>query len=379
MKRIAGMALGATAALLAVVLVRAQTQSAPQQPSPMDSVLLKDYQPDSSLVVPQTLVPKARYPVIDVHSHVYANTPAEIAAWVRTMDETGVELTVILTGATGERFDRLVDLFLKPYPKRFQLFCGIDTTDFDAPDYAQRAARELERCYRKGARGVGEATDKGEGFGGFTGFGAPRPPRPRDKRLHPDDPRLDLFWRKTAELKIPVSLHIADHPSAWRPPDNHQERSPGFQRFNQYGKDIPSFQELMAIRDRFLDRHPEVTLIAVHFSNQGNDFASVAKALDRYPNLYVDLSARGYEIGRQPFTAPKFLAKYKDRVLFGTDQTQSKAMYQAWWRLLETRDEYIPGPSWWRLYGQGLPPDVLETIYNKNARKLLNGTPPPSP
>src|SRR5579862_6088659 len=362
-----------TCFLLTVVLVmssdaRAQRSGNTDAVKTMGAIPIKDWSPDSSLIVPEHHPPKARYPAIDVHSHVYAKTPAEVAAWVHTMDETGVQTTIILSGATGAEFDHLVDLFLKPYPGRFQLYCGLDTKNAEAPDYPQRAVDELVRCYRKGARGVGEMSDKGSGYT----HGAQLP---RDKRLHPDDPRLNLVWKKCAELKLPVNIHMADHPSAWRPADNHQERSPRFQQYNQYGKDVPSYEEVLAMRDRLLDSQPKTVFIACHFSNQGNDMATLSKVLDKFPNLYVDLSARDYEIGREPRTAAKFLERYQDRVMFGTDQGREKTVYQAWWRLLETPDEYIPGPNWWRLYGLELPDQVLAKIYRDNAKRLLNWTP----
>jgi predicted TIM-barrel fold metal-dependent hydrolase len=329
------------------------------------AVTLKDWSPDSSLIVPEHHPPKARYPAIDVHSHTYVKTPEEVSAWVRTMDEVGVQTTVVLTGATGAEFDRLADLFLKAHSGRFQLYCGVDTTHIEAPDYPQRAVAELVRCYRKGARGVGELSDKGSGYTRGQQL-------PRDQRLHPDDARLKPFWQKCAELKIPVNIHMADHPSAWRPADNHQERSPSFQRYNQYGKDVPSYEEILGIRDRLLDAQPKTVFIACHFSNQGNDLATLSKVLDHFPNLYVDMSARNYELGREPRTAARFLQKYQDRVLFGTDQGNEANMYRAWWRLLETPDEYMPGPNWWRLYGLELPDSVLEKLYRGNALKVLN-------
>ncbi len=233
---------------------------------PMDSVLLKDYAPESSLVVPETHIEKARFPVIDVHTHVYAETPDEVDEWVHTMDAAGIDVTVVLTGATGEKFDRLVELYLTRYPNRFQLWCGLDVSNADNADYPERAAAELARCYAKGARGVGELSDKGWGFGG-----SEENALPREKRLHPDDPRLDPFWDKCAELKIPVNLHIADHPSCWRPLGPTWERTADFQGFNLYGKDVPSYEELLAHRDHLLEKHPGTTVIACHFSNQGND------------------------------------------------------------------------------------------------------------
>jgi hypothetical protein len=67
----------------------------------------------------------------------------------------------------------------------------------------------------------------------------------------------------------------------------------------------------------------------------------VAQALDRYPNLYVDIGARIGELGRQPYTARWFLTQYADRVLFGTDISPNKKTYQIHFRCLETADEYF--------------------------------------
>jgi predicted TIM-barrel fold metal-dependent hydrolase len=334
----------------------------------MDSILLKDYAPESSLVVQETRIAKARFPVIDVHAHSgqsRVSTPKDADEWVRTMDEVGVETTVVFTGAAAAGFDRQAELFSR-YPKRFQLYCSLDTTNLEDRDYPQRAVRDLERCYRQGARGVGEITDKGSGIQQAT--------LPRDKRLHFDDPRLDAVWEKCAELKLPVNVHIADHPSCWKPLGPKQERTPDFQHFNQYGKDVLPYEELLATRRRLLEKHPRTIVIACHLGNQGNDLGALSKELDRHPNLYVDISARDYEIGRQPRTAAKFLAKYKERVLFGTDMERDPGMYRAWWRLLETADEFIPGRLWWRYYALDLPPALLESIYRTNARRILNWT-----
>lgn len=334
-------------------------------PGPMDAVALKDYAPKPSLVVPETKVEKAKFPAIDAHAHVLARTPAEVRDWVRTMDEVGIETSIVLTSATGAQFDKLVELYLKPYPTRFQLFCGLDTEDIDKPDYPDRAAAELARCFKQGARGVGELSDKGTGFGRNA---------PRDKRLHPDDPRLDKFWDKCAELNLPINMHVADHPSCWQPLGVYQERTPDYQHFNQYGKDVPSFEDLLAMRDRTLAKHPKTRFIACHLGNQGHDLASLAKILDKYPNLFVDISARDYEVGRAPRAAAKFLGKYRGRVLFGTDMGREKSMFRAWWRLFETADEFMPGRMWWRYAGLELPAPVLESLYRGNAKKVLNWT-----
>lgn len=340
------------------------------RPGAMDHILLKDYAPKTSVVVPETFVPEARFPVIDAHIHNYpesteGDASENLAGWVETMDEVGIETSVLMTVATGEEFDRLADMYLKPYPGRFQLYCGLENTAIESSGYPERAVAELERCYEMGARGVGEITDKG--------LGVTRDPNlDRDQRLHFDDPRLDLFWDKCAELNMPVNVHIADHPSAWEPLDVFQERTPDYQHFNLYGDDILSHEELLATRDRLLERHPDTTFIACHLSNQGHDLGALGDALDKYPNLYLDISARDYEVGRTPRAAKKFLTRYQDRVLFGTDMGMQRSMYQSWWRLLETDDEYMTGRVWWPYYGLDLSESVLESLYRGNAMRIMN-------
>lgn len=331
---------------------------------PMDGVAVRDYAPKPSLVLPETRVERARFPVIDVHAHVLAKTPAEVAEWVRTMDAVGVEKTVVLTRAVGAEFDQLVELYLRPHPGRFILFCGLEIRDIAAADYPDRAVAELVRCHAAGARGVGELTDKGVGLTRDAGL-------PAGRRLHPDDPRLDRFWATCGALGMPVNIHVADHPSAWKPLDIYQERTPDFQGFNLHGRDVASWEELIERRDRMLARHRGTVFIACHLGNQGHDLAALDAALEAHPNLYVDISARDYEIGRTPRTSARFLDRRRDRVMFGTDMSRDAAMYRAWWRLLESADEYMPGRVLWRYYGLDLPPPVLERIYRGTAAEVL--------
>jgi predicted TIM-barrel fold metal-dependent hydrolase len=170
---------------------------------------------------------------------------------------------------------------------------------------------------------------------------------------------------------MPVNLHVADHPSCWTPLDVYQERTPDYQHFNQYGKDIPTHAELIAKRDRTLEKHPRTVFIACHLGNQGNDLGTLSKSMDRYPNLYLDTSARDYELGRTPRAASKFIKKYQNRIVFGTDQGRKKSMYQIHWRLLETDDEYIVGRVGWRLYALDLSDSVLKSLYRTNAKRIF--------
>ncbi len=335
------------------------------QSGPMDNILLKDHAPKSSVVTKETHVIKAKYPAIDSHVHLVARTPQEVDDWVRTMDEVGIEISVVLTRAIGDEFAALVKLLKGTHSKRFELYCGMDFNGIDKKDYPAKVTEQLERCHDMGAIGVGEITDKGTGITQNDNL-------PPDKRLHPDDERLDKFWAKCAELKMPINLHVADHPSCWTPLDVFQERTPDYQHFNLFNKDIPSFNELIEKRNRTLQKHPKTIFIACHLGNQGHNLTALSQDMDKYPNLYLDTSARDYEMGRTPRSSAKFLNKYRDRIVFGTDMGRQKNMYQIHWRLLETDDEYIPGRVGWRYYGLDLPDATLKAIYRNTAQRVFN-------
>src|SRR5262249_36007422 len=117
-----------------------------------DHILLKDYKPRSIFKIPETRVEKARFPAIDVHSHNYAPTDAQLQRWVKTMDDVGLQKTLILSGSTGAKFDEIYSRY-RQYPEKFEVWCGINFTEYTNPGFAAAAIAELERCKKVGATG----------------------------------------------------------------------------------------------------------------------------------------------------------------------------------------------------------------------------------
>src|SRR6204780_4082452 len=125
-----------------------------------ETLLLKDYRPKSIYKIPVTQIPKAKFPIIDMHSHPYVKTEREIDDWVRNMDEVGVERTTILTMTTGAEFDDIYKKYSK-HPGRFEMWCGFDFVGFDKPGFGPAAVKELDGCRQGGGRGVGEVDVQG--------------------------------------------------------------------------------------------------------------------------------------------------------------------------------------------------------------------------
>ena len=331
-----------------------------------NAILLKDYRPRSIYKVPVTQIEKARFPIIDMHSHPYPKTEAEITTWLKNMDESNVEKTMILTMTTGREFDGIYAKYSK-YPERFEVWCGLDFTGYKAQGFPDGAVKELERCHDKGAKGIGEIHDKGQGL---------RSGKSTAPRIHPDDSRVDAIWEKAAELRMPVSLHVADPIWMYQPMDKHND---GLMNAFEWRLDnqpnIVKLAGMVEILERTAAKHRKTTFVACHFANLDYDLAHLGEVFDRNPNLYADISARYAETAPIPRFAAQFYSKYSDRLVYGTDMGFDKAMYQVTFRILESQDEHFYETEQfgyhWPLYGLGLSDEVLQRVYHENAAKLL--------
>ena len=354
--------------LMLVTCCTSDVFSADEKPLP-ETLLLKDYRPKSVYNVPQTAVDKAMYPVIDMHTHDYAKNPEQVAEWIRSMDESGVEKAIVLTMAVGREFDAVYAKYAK-YPDRFEVWCGFDYTGYDKPGFGPTAVKELERCYKVGARGVGELGDKGKGL-----FYC-RPTKAFG--MHLDDPRMDPLLAKCAELRMPVSIHVADPYWMYLPMD---ETNDGLMNAYKWRLDnqpgIVGHEGMVKILERAVKRHPKTIFVACHFANCSHDLNKLGKLFDEYPNLYADISARFAETAPIPKFAARFYEKYQDRLVYGTDMRFSTTIYRLTFRILESEDEHFY--AWdrfgyhWPLYGFGLDNRILKKVYRDNALKITGG------
>jgi predicted TIM-barrel fold metal-dependent hydrolase len=318
-------------------------------------------QAESRLVVPRTKIERFLFPVVDVHTHAYAETPEQIAAWVALMDRIGVRTSLILTGETGAKFKELSARYAVAHPGRFAMGAGMEKEGVEAADYGERLRRAVRADVAAGAVALGELTDKGRGF-----------VRVGERAYFIDDPRFDPLWDEAGRVGVPVFVHIAEPAAFYDAPDGKNElRRSG--NWSLYGKGTPGFAGMIEKFERVLSRHPNTRFVAVHAFNLANDLGQVGRLLDRHPNVQVDFAARMWELARQPFSARRFFDAYSKRILFGTDNDPTFGMYAAHVRQLETEDEWFwpADAEWWRGYGMKLPPETLRRIYAGNADELL--------
>lgn len=332
------------------------------------SIHLEDYKPKSIYKVPVTRVDKSLFPAIDMHSHDYPRTDQQLDEWIKTMDACNIDKTIILSYSTGSRFDSIVKKYAR-FRDRFVIWCGIDYTGHQEAGWIDRAIKELERCHSMGAAGVGELGDKGMG----ELYSRPTP----GYGIHINDPKLQPFIRRCGELRMPISIHVAEDAWMYEPADasNDGLLNAGKWKVDLSPAGILDHDQLVQTLEDAVKNNPGTTFIACHLANCCADLNRLAVMLDRYPNLYTEMAARFGEIAPIPRQVKAFMEKYQNRLVYGTDMGMASHMYRTTFRILESADEHFYERDLfnyhWPLHGLHLSKKTLKKIYRDNALRIL--------
>lgn len=386
---------------LFVIAVHSQTQaqeagpqdgSAPKlvDPSTLDGrenrpLLLENFRPKPDLRVKETNLERAKFPVIDIHTHFRIRTKqqdSERDRYLELMNRNAIAICVSLDGNVGGSLDEHMAHLGGVNADRFAVMANIDwrgplgkaddpaTWDCFRDDFEHRVRLHLEAAKTQGAIGVKIFKDLGLGM-----------KNPDGTLVRIDDPRWDPIWKTCGDLGLPVLIHAGDPVAFFKPIDQTNERWEELHRrpeWSFFRPDFPSHKEIVSQFLHVVERHPETTFIGAHIANLAEDLGAIRDALSRYPNLYVEIASRIGELGRQPFSARRFFIDWQDRILFGTDGPWPEVRVRYYWRFLETDDEYFPysekefpPQGFWRIYGVSLPDEALRKVYYENALKIF--------
>lgn len=337
----------------------------------------EEYNPPSTLKVPEHPVKRAKFPFVDIHSHQGGVNKEKIDQLISEMDEINMGVLVNLSGrgfgrgasnTQQEYINGMMKEFNTHAPGRFMVFTNLNFAGFGDENWSRIAVKELEEDVAAGASGLKIFKSLGLNVTDVNG-----------KRVPVNHPDLDPVWAKAGELGIPVIIHSADPAQFWQPMDANNERwlelklNPNRKRSDT--NPVP-FEEIMAEQHDVFAKHPKTTFINAHMGWMANDLDKAGAHLDKYPNVNFGIGAVIAEFGRQPRRANEFFEKYQDRVLFGKDAYNKEEFY-TYFRVLETQDEYFPYykkyHAYWSMYGLGLSDEVLKKLYYKNALRIVPG------
>ncbi len=280
--------------------------------------------------------------------------------------------------------DQLADAeySVKNYPGR--VFYGatfhFDTTGWDTPEWSEKVISYLDKAITTGAVTVKIWKNIGMTFRDRTG-----------RFIMADDPGLDRVFQYIMNKGLPVTGHLGEPRNCWLPLDEMTIKgdSSYFAAHPEYHMyqhpDFPSYQDQINARDHLLERNPHLVFIGCHLGSLEWNVDSLAKRLDKYPNMAVDMAARichlQYQSARDRKKIRDFCIRYQDRLLYGTDlsgdDNSDPARFRDWahktwsddWKYFATRERMTSDDFKGTFEGLHLPRKVVDKIFRENAVK----------
>jgi predicted TIM-barrel fold metal-dependent hydrolase len=333
---------------------------------------------------------------IDVHTH-YNVDRDYLSRILRDWNMRAMTINVITKGET-ERAAWNAKLQLhKAHPNRILLCTSFDASKIDDPNFAENVIVQLKKDIERGASAVKVWKNIGlvykDNSGGY---------------IQIDDERFQPIWDFLVEQDIPVVAHIGEPRAAWRALNKggpHYAYYKNHPKYHFYQNDeVPSWETIMAARDRWLENNPDLTVIGAHLGSMAYDVDEIARRLEKYSNFYVDTAERFVDLVYQPSDSVRnFFMQYADRILYGTDtraripssemseeelridSTYIRKRFKAHWRYLTSSDSMtfrrrtppfkVGGTQFHfetQTRGLNLPRDVIEKVYFENAIRVLN-------
>ncbi|WP_205667112.1 amidohydrolase family protein [Arenibacter latericius] len=321
---------------------------------------------------------------IDTHIHVFTNRNS----FVEQAKKDNFRLLNIMVDLSNwkELIKSQYDYSFsqkKVHPEQFEVVSSFSIEDWDNPDFIKNTIAWLDKNFEEGAIGVKVWKNIGMDF--------------RDKEnqlIMIDHPRLDSIFNHLVSKKIPVLGHLGEPKNCWLPLDemttnNDREYFEEHPQYHMYQHpELPSYEEQIAARDRMLENHPDLVFIGAHMGSLEWSVDELAKRLDKFPNMAIDLAARMgqvfYQTAEDREKVRNFFIKYQDRVLYATDLVDEgkddaselqQEMHDTWlrdWRFFVTDEVMTSNLINEEFKGLKLPKRVVDKIYLHNAKKWFN-------
>ena len=244
----------------------------------------------ASCLVPSRAQVGSEEPILDIHQHTtYSGRSDE--QLIAHQREMGIAKTVLLPAgskyglAVGAGGNGSVMELARQYPGRFLFFAN------EVPDLAG-ARQELEKYLKAGAIGIGE----------------------QKFPVACDSPHIAMVAEVAREFGVPVLLHF-----------QHGVYNTGFERFHSM---LEKYSEVKFIGHAQtwwgnIDRDHDQTVM--YPKTRVTRGGITDRLLSDYPNIYGDLSAGSglNALLRDEDHAREFLARHQDRLLYGSDCSDS--------------------------------------------------------
>jgi hypothetical protein len=323
-------------------------------------------------------------PVLKIDSHVHIDTDRGILEKQAVSDNFRL-LTINVDHSDSSAITLQHDLALEAIRKfhgtvYYAATFFFDTTGFGTDDWSKNIISHLDKDIAGGAVSVKIWKNIG------------MTERDRNGRfIMVDDPALDPVIDYIISRNLPITGHLGEPRNCWLPLSEMTVSgdSSYFAEHPQYHMylhpDFPSYEDQINARDHMLEKHPDLVFIGCHLGSLEWNVDELAKRLDRFPNMAVDMAARichlQYQSARDREKVRNFIIKYQDRLLYGTDlsdlgsgsdQEKADRIHKTWiddWKYFTTNEKMNSDSFRGEFDGLHLPKEVVDKIYSENAIK----------
>ncbi len=294
-------------------------------------------------------------------------------------------LTINVASPSASPIDKQQEVALrlvKAFPENILYATTFSVDSFNAADWQQKTLDYLKASFEKGAIAVKVWKNIGMELKDRNG-----------KFVMIDNPAFDPIIDFIEKSNITLIGHLGEPRNAWLPVDqmtvsgdkNYFAAHPQYHMYLH--PEYPSYEDQVNARDHMLEKHPNIRFIGAHLGSLEWNVDELAKRLDKFPNMAVDMAERISHFQYQAVTnwqkVHDFFIKYQDRLIYATDEgvransnpaKVSKLAHENWlrhWKFF-TSGEKMKVPKVEKEFnGLKLPKEIVDKIYLKNAEKWL--------
>jgi hypothetical protein len=252
--------------------------------------------------------------------------------------------------------------------------------DWDSADWQVKSIMRLKNSFSNGALGVKLWKNIGMEARDSSG-----------NLIMVDDPKFDPVIQFVIDNHKTVLGHLGEPKNCWLPVDemtvnNDKEYFKNHPQYHmQLHPEMPTYEQQLQARDNFLERHPDLTFVGAHLGSLEWSVNELAKRLDKFPNMAVDMAARIPHLQYQSIVdydrVRNFIIRYQDRLIYATDsginmksdpEQAKKHVHETWmndWKYFVTDETMTSAIVNGEFKGLKLPRKIIDKIYRENAAK----------
>lgn len=318
----------------------------------------------------------------DTHVHINADDTTFIGQAKK--DNLRLLTVNVNSGVPIEEQQRIALKLVKEFPDRLQFVTTFNLKNWGTEKWLPQTIAYLKESFDKGAIAVKIWKNIGMELKDANG-----------KWVMIDDPRFDSVLNFIEKSNITVLGHLGEPRNAWLATD--QMTIAGdkeyFSKHPQYHQFLhpenPSYEDQINARDNMLKKHPNLRFVGAHLGSLEWNVDELAKRLDQFPNIAVDMAARIPHLQVQSVKnwqkVHDFIIKYQNRLIYATDhgvdpksnfiEVNKNVHYVRLsdWKFFVTDEEMTVPDFSEKFKGLKLPKEVVDKIYRTNAEKWFPG------